>query len=94
MTVVTSLVFCIFQFPHEGKIVTVDQIDYCNPYLHNSPMNNVPFLGSSLEYESVGVGLLKYSSLMGIFPLPPLDTPKVATLNMISTEVKTIPRIT
>jgi hypothetical protein len=68
MTIITSLVFCILQFPHQGKIVTVDQLDYCTPDLHNSSANNVPFLGhSSLEYESVGVGLLKDSSLMVFF---------------------------
>jgi hypothetical protein len=88
MTVIASSVFHILQFPHQGKIVTVDQLDYCTPDLHNSAVNNVPFLGSSLGYESVGVGLLKDSSLMGIFPLPPPDTPQVSTLNMISTQVQ------
>ena len=50
-------------------------------------MNNVPFLGKSI-FESVGVCLLKDSSLMGIFPFPPLDALLVATLNMISTQVR------
>ena len=37
-------------------------------------------------YESVGVGLLKYSSLMGTFPTPlPLTTHHIAIVNMIST---------
>jgi hypothetical protein len=37
-------------------------------------------------YESVGVGLLKYSSLMGNFPTPlPPTTHHIATVDMIST---------
>jgi hypothetical protein len=37
-------------------------------------------------YENVGVGLLKDSSLMGTFPIPPPDVPcpSVASINMIS----------
>jgi hypothetical protein len=37
-------------------------------------MNNVPFLGQN-SFESVGVGLLKDSSLMGFFPFPAPPTP-------------------
>jgi hypothetical protein len=70
--------------------VTIDQLDYCTPDINNYSMNNIPFLGhSDLKYESVGVGILKDSSLMGFFPLPPLDHPhQVSTLNMISTMVQ------
>ena len=65
--------------------MTIDQLDYCTPDLNNFVANNIPLLGqSNLKYESVGVGLLKDSSLMGIFPLPPPDPPhEVAMLNMI-----------
>jgi hypothetical protein len=75
MIVIASLVFHILQFPYQGKIVTVDQLDYFTSDLNDSMMNNVPFLGSSIGYESVGVGFLKESSLMGIFPFPSPDTP-------------------
>jgi hypothetical protein len=64
------------------------RVDYCTSYLHDSALNNFPFIGSSLEYESVGAGLLKDSSLMRIFPLPPSDTSQVSTLNMISNQVQ------
>jgi hypothetical protein len=49
--------------------------------------NNIPFLGDhKVTYESVGVGLLKDSSLMGTFPTPlPPTTHHIATVNMIST---------
>jgi hypothetical protein len=41
------------------------------------------------SYENVGVGLLKDLSLMGTFPIPPLDIPPpfVASINMILTFV-------
>ena len=44
------------------------------------------FLGQ-INFESLGVGLLKDSSLMGVFPLP-TPTAQVSTLNMISTQVR------
>jgi hypothetical protein len=34
MIVVTSSVFQCVQFPHQGKIVTVNQLDYCAPDAH------------------------------------------------------------
>jgi hypothetical protein len=45
MIAITSSFFHILQFPHQGKIVIVDQLDYCTPDLHNSSTNNIPFLG-------------------------------------------------
>jgi hypothetical protein len=90
MTIVASSDFHIFQFPHQGKIVNVDQLDYCTPDLNNYTVNNIPFLGKSdLKYKSVGVGLLKDSSLMGVFPLPPPDPQhEVSMLNMITIMVQ------
>jgi hypothetical protein len=73
MTIVTSSMFHLLQFPHQGKIVIIDQLDYCMLYINNHSVNNIPFLGhSNVEYESVGVGLLKDSSLMGFFPYLPM----------------------
>jgi hypothetical protein len=44
----------------------------------------MPFIGdSSGGYESVGIGMFKYPSLMGIFPLPTPDTTHIAPINMI-----------
>jgi hypothetical protein len=80
-------VFHVLRFPHQGKIIIVDQLDYITPDLHNVAVNDVPFLGQS-SLESVGVGLLKDSSLMGVFPLPSPIIPQVSTLNMISTQVR------
>jgi hypothetical protein len=44
-------------------------------------------------YENVGVGLLKDSSLMGTFPIPPPDVPHpfVTSINMTSTFIHETP---
>jgi hypothetical protein len=44
-------------------------------------------------YENIGVGLLKDSSLMGTFPIPPPDVPpsSVTSINMISTSIHGTP---
>jgi hypothetical protein len=87
MTVVASSVFQCVQFPHQGKIVTIDQLDFCTTDAHDPATNNIPLLGDhKITYESVGVGLLKDSSLMDTFPTPlPPTTHHIATVNMIST---------
>jgi hypothetical protein len=87
MTVVASSVFRCVQFPHQGKIVTVDQLDFCTTDARVPATNNIPFLGDhKITYESIGVGLLKDSSLMGTFPTPlPPTTHHIATVDMIST---------
>ena len=53
------------------------------PDVTTSMANNIPMLGQSPPpYQSIGVGMLKDSSLMGIVSstLPNIDT---ATVNMI-----------
>jgi hypothetical protein len=87
MTVIASSVFQCVQFPHQGKFFTVDQLDFCTRDTRIPATNNIPFLGDHpITYESVGVGLLKYSSLMGTFPTPlPPTAHHIATVNMIST---------
>jgi hypothetical protein len=81
MTIFASSIFRCVQFPHQGKIVTINQLDYFQT------TNKIPFLGDSkITYESVGLGLLKDSSLMGTFPTPlPPTTQHIAMVNMIST---------
>jgi hypothetical protein len=87
MTVVASSIFRCVQFPHQGKIVTIDQLDFCTTDARAPATNNIPFLGDhKIMYERVGVGLLKDSSLMGTFPTPlPLTTHHISTVDMIST---------
>jgi len=64
-------------------------MDYFMPYICSHTTNNVPFFGDSkLTYESVGVGFLNDSSLMGYFPIASPETShENATINMISAMV-------
>ena len=77
--------FRVVHFPHQGKVVTIDQLAFFNSDTRNG---NVPFIAKTPPgYENVGVCLLKDSSLMGTFPIPPPNIPcsSVASINMIST---------
>ena len=76
--VIFSNIFRVLKFSHEGKIVTVDQFSFFTSYSENniSYVDQIP-----TPYESVGPGLFKDLSLMGIFPLPP---PNTIQINMIS----------
>jgi hypothetical protein len=85
MHAIVSTLFRVIHFPHQGKVVTIDQLAFFNS---NTRTGNVSFIAKTPPgYENVGVGLLKDSSLMGTFPIPPPDVPcsSVASINMIST---------
>jgi hypothetical protein len=91
MHVVVSTLFCVVCFPHQGKVVTIDQLSFFNS---DSRTSNVPFISKSPpSYKNVKVGLLKYSTLMGTFPIPPPDIPPpfVSSINMISTTIHEAP---
>jgi hypothetical protein len=91
MHAVVSTLFHVVHFPHQGKVVTVDQLAFFNSDAHTS---NIPFISKTPPgYENVGVGLLKDSTLMGTFPIPPPDVPPplVASINMISTSIRETP---
>jgi hypothetical protein len=71
MNVVASSVFQCVQFPHQGKIVIIDQLYYWTPDARTPTTKDIPFLGDSkITYESVGVGILNDYSLMVTFPTP------------------------
>lgn len=82
MTTVASSVFRMVQFPHQGKIVTIDQLTFHSPETLNTNTNTVPVIGQTKpHYEDIGVGLLKYSSIIEVF----LEVPSpYATMNMIA----------
>ena len=64
MEVVPSSYFRCIKFPHEGKLVTIDQLSFYNA--PNELGTPVPFFDNSTPAcENMGVGL--YSSLMGSF---------------------------
>jgi hypothetical protein len=85
MRVVVSTLFRVVRFPHQGKVVMVDQLAFFNA---DTRTGNVSFIANTPPgYENVGVGLLKDSSLMGTFPIPPppnIPSPSVASINMNS----------
>jgi hypothetical protein len=54
MTIVASSIFQCVQFPHQGKIVIVDQLDFCTTNARAPATNNIPFLGDhKITYESI-----------------------------------------
>jgi hypothetical protein len=73
-------------------VVTVDQLAFFNADTH---VGNVPFITKTPPgCKNVGVSLLKDSSLMGTFPIPPppnLPRPFIASINMISYVPRELP---
>jgi hypothetical protein len=91
MCVIISTLFRVIRFPHQENIVTSDQLDFFN---FDSHTGNMPFIEKTPpDYENVSVGLLKDSSLMGTFPIPPpnIPTPFFVSINMRSSIVGEIP---
>ena len=65
-------------------MVTIYQLDFSTPDVTTSTPNNIPMLGQSPPpYQSIGVGMLKDSSIMGIFPSNPSSMDTV-TVHMIT----------
>ena len=86
MIVVVYSVFRVLHFPHQGKIVMIDQIMFCTLDLGSNVGSNVPFVGDTQHYYiHVGAGMFKYPSLMGILTfLPPSPTVNIDPINMVS----------
>jgi hypothetical protein len=83
MRVVASTVYRLVHFPHLGRIVSINQLDYCSPNVRFDAAAHVPLVHSHAVPELIGAGLFKDPCLMGVFPLPVPDT-FVAPINMIS----------
>jgi hypothetical protein len=67
MEAVPSSYFKCIKFPHEGKLVTIDQLSFYNT--PNELGTPVPFVDNSTSAcENMGVSL--YSSFMGSFNIP------------------------
>jgi hypothetical protein len=87
MCAVVSTLFHVVHFPHQGKVITIDQLAFFNSDMH---IGNISFIAKTPPgYNNIGVGLLKDSSLMGTFPIPPPDVPhsSVTSINIISTSI-------
>jgi hypothetical protein len=59
MTFISS-VFQVLHFPHQGNIITIDQLAFYTLNLRTNAGSNVPFVGDSKsDYMSVGVRMFK-----------------------------------
>ena len=79
---VASTIYRLVHFPHQGKIVSIDQLDYCSPNVRFDATANIPLVNSHVVPELIGAGLFKDPCLMGVFP-PPVPDAFVAPINMI-----------
>eukprot|EP00253_Pinus_taeda_P028434 PITA_28434 len=86
MTVVFSSVFQLIKFPHNRKIVTIDQLTYFSS--DPSSAESIQHVGKTvIPYKDVGVGLVKDSGLLGTFSFrPPSVQSPFATIHMISSK--------
>lgn len=79
MDAIVSSLFRIICFPHEGRIVTVDQMEYSLKESNASSDSFVPLVNNPKQpVENLGVGM--YSSLIGTIDLPS----PIAWINSIS----------
>ena len=63
MTVVVSLVFRLIKFPHQGRIITIDQLTYFSS--DPASTETIQHVGKmAIPYKDVGVGLIKDISLL------------------------------
>ena len=70
MNAIVSSLFHILCFPHEGRQVKIDQLDYSLGDSRATSASTVTLMDNPRQpIENLGVGM--YSSLMGIFDLPP-----------------------
>ena len=71
MSAVASAVLRVMVFPHEGKLVTVDQLDFTRKGRLESKESTVPLVDQvKPAAQSLGAGM--YASLMGTFDLQAL----------------------
>ena len=89
MSDVPSEVHCKMFFPHNGKIVTIDQLTYHEPQSQTSPETTISSVANQQTVDSltsVSPGIYKDSSLLGTFPglpPPPVSNPSLANVCMM-----------
>ena len=76
----------VIKFPHNGKIVTIDQLAYFSS--DPASLESIQHVGkTTIPYKDVGVGLVKDFGLLGTFPFPPLNaSSSFATIHMITSD--------
>jgi hypothetical protein len=66
MVIIISSILCTFCFPHEGKIMRIDQLSFACSSPNASIGQLIPVIDNSqLKIENIGVRM--YSSIMGNF---------------------------
>jgi hypothetical protein len=79
MKAVASPVFRTIMFPHNGKIVTIDQVSHYEPNPSANLDNILPFIHTNKDVYplvEMGPGIFKYPSLLGTYHgAPPLLPP-------------------
>ena len=69
MCAIASIVLRVVVFPHEGKLVIVDQLSFTQKGHLETNEFTVPLIDqTNWAKENLGVGI--YSSLMGTFDIP------------------------
>jgi hypothetical protein len=79
MKVVASSIFWTIMFPHNGKIVTIDQVSHYKPNPSTSLDNILPLIHTNKDVYplvKMGPGIFKDPSLLGMYHrAPPLLPP-------------------
>ena len=58
MRAVASTIYRLVRFPHHGKIVSINQLDYCTPNVRFDIVANVPLVSNSHPVpELIGAGI-------------------------------------
>jgi hypothetical protein len=66
MVVVILSVFCVLCFPHQGEIVTIDQLSFAYSSPNTSIGLSIPMIDNS-QKTTENISVWMYSSLMGTF---------------------------
>ena len=80
-------------FPHKGTIIVINQLSLFSSA--SQVTISIPFIQiPQLELHNIGVGLLKDSTLMGTFALPPpmtsVEIASIKTCYMISSTLSSL----
>jgi hypothetical protein len=83
MKAVSYSMFHTMTFPHNGKIITIDQLTYYKPN-HSANIDNILPLVRTSSYDflviDMGPGIFKEPSLLGAYHgAPPLLHPSIST---------------
>jgi hypothetical protein len=88
MKAVTSYVLRTMMFPHNGKIITIDQVSHYDPNPSSNVDNILPFVHTNLDaYPLIEMGprIFKDPSLLGTYHGAPLLIHPLAQVCIVST---------